>query len=57
MNNQSKIFDDGYKIIYRRVCDTETGISFKEENYENDEEYQWRRFEGAIKTNVNKKLN
>jgi hypothetical protein len=52
MNNQLKSFEDGYKIIYRRVYDEQTGSVYKEDSYSPDEEFKWKRFSENISTNV-----
>jgi hypothetical protein len=52
MNNQLKSFEDGYKIIYRRILDEESGHEYKEDSFLPDEEFTWKRFSGNISTNV-----
>lgn len=52
MNNQLKSFQDGYKIVYRRVYDEETGQEYKEDSYFPDEEFKWKRFSENLSANV-----
>lgn len=48
MQNQTKLFGDGYKFVYRI---TDLGYNIDEDYLEN-EEFNWRRFSGDIKYEV-----
>jgi len=48
MQNQSKLFWDGYKFVYR-ITDLNYDI---DEDYKEDEEFSWRRFPNDIKSEV-----
>ncbi len=49
MQNQTKLFSEGYKFVYR-VTDLNYII---DEDYEESEEFSWRRFPYEIKSEVN----
>ena len=55
INNQKRLFDDGYKIVYRKVEDS--GNTYSEDSYNQDEEYKWKRLESNIMTSVKFNLN
>ena len=48
MQNQTKLFGDGYKFVYR-VTDLNYNI---DEDYLENEEFSWRRFSHDIKSEV-----
>jgi hypothetical protein len=48
MQNQTKLFGDGYKFVYR-VADLNYNI---DEDYMENEEFLWRRFSHDIKSEV-----
>lgn len=48
MNNQTKLFGDGYKIVYK-VTDLNY---YYDEAYIENEEFTWRRFPFEIKQEV-----
>lgn len=48
MQNQLKLFSDGYKFVYR-IADLNYNI---DEEYVENEEFSWRRFPGDIKSEV-----
>lgn len=50
MNNQLRVFEDGYKIVYRRVCENDN--LYSEDSYCEGEEYQWKRLDTYIKAQV-----
>ena len=48
MSNQSRLFGQGYKFVYR-IEDLNYNI---DEKYEENEEFNWRRFNGEITSEV-----
>jgi len=50
MNNQFRLFEEGYKIVYRKV--KENGNVYSEDSYNLGEEFEWRRLENDIKPQV-----
>lgn len=52
MNNQYKMFSDGYKIVYRRMEKNSPIAQNFEETYTEGEEYEWLRLENEITCKV-----
>ena len=51
MNNQLKLFQEGYKIVYYMNNSNEY-----EKEYVLNEEYKWKRLENEISVQVNKQM-
>lgn len=48
MNNQHKLFEDGYKFVFKM---DELNYNI-DEQYQENEEFEWRRFKGDITAEV-----